>query len=82
MILKVIDTPGFGDQLNRETCEKNILDYIAKQGEIYYASENSLEGRIKIQDPRVHVLLYFLPPTGKNRFFNIYTESTSWISLF
>jgi len=63
--LTVIDTPGFGDQLNRETNFDPIIDYIDSQYESYLRAERSQEMRRNIQDNRVHCVLYFLPPTGK-----------------
>ncbi|KAJ3276867.1 hypothetical protein HDV01_002922 [Terramyces sp. JEL0728] len=67
LFLTVIDTPGFGDQLNRETNFEPIINYIEKQHDKYLAAERSQEIRGNIPDTRVHALLYFLPPTGINR---------------
>ncbi|KAJ3086240.1 Septin-6 [Quaeritorhiza haematococci] len=62
--LTVIDTPGFGDQLNRETNFQPIMDYIDAQYDKYLQAERSQEMRRNIRDSRVHALLYFVPPTG------------------
>ncbi|KAJ3053098.1 Septin-6 [Rhizophlyctis rosea] len=64
--LTVIDTPGFGDQLNRETNFQPIIDYIDTQYEAYLQAERSQEMRRNIKDNRVHALIYFIPPTGIN----------------
>ncbi|KAJ3295882.1 Septin-6 [Borealophlyctis nickersoniae] len=64
--LTVIDTPGFGDQLNRETNFQPIIDYIDAQYDKYLQAERSQEMRRNIRDTRVHALLYFIPPTGTN----------------
>jgi len=58
--LTVIDTPGFGDQLNREKDLEPIINYIDAQFEKYHGEEIATEGRTKIKDTRVHVLLYFI----------------------
>ncbi|KAI8818057.1 Septin-domain-containing protein [Fimicolochytrium jonesii] len=65
--LTVIDTPGFGDQLNRETNFDPIVEYIDEQYERYLQAESSQEMRKNIRDSRVHALLYFLTPSGDNR---------------
>ncbi|KAI9364880.1 Septin-domain-containing protein [Zopfochytrium polystomum] len=64
--LTVVDTPGFGDQLNRETNFQPVLDYIDAQYERYLQAERSQEMRKDILDTRVHALIYFIPPTGKH----------------
>ncbi|KAJ3120026.1 Septin-6 [Nowakowskiella sp. JEL0407] len=66
MHLTVIDTPGFGDQLNRETNFQPILEYIDEQYDSYLQAERSSEMRRNIHDKRVHALLYFIAPTGGN----------------
>ncbi|KAI8806403.1 septin [Cladochytrium replicatum] len=62
--LTVIDTPGFGDQLNREKNFEPIIQYIDEQYETYLQAERSQEVRRNIRDTRVHALIYFVPPTG------------------
>ncbi|KAJ3211594.1 Septin-6 [Entophlyctis luteolus] len=62
--LTVVDTPGFGDTLNRETNFDPIMKYIDAQYENYLQAERSDEKRGKILDTRIHALLYFLPPYG------------------
>ena len=61
--LTVIDTPGFGDYVNNSDCWVPIVEYIDEQHYNYLRSEQkpSRGGR---DDLRVHVCLYFLPPTG------------------
>ncbi|CAG8598089.1 1122_t:CDS:10, partial [Ambispora leptoticha] len=62
--LTVVDTPGFGDQLNREHNLDPIVEYIDNQFEAYHAAERSPEFRRAIPDTRIHILLYFIAPTG------------------
>ncbi|TPX72295.1 hypothetical protein SpCBS45565_g00646 [Spizellomyces sp. 'palustris'] len=66
LMLTVIDTPGFGDQLNRETSFEPIVDYIDAQYDLYLQAESSQEMRRNIRDTRVHALLYFITPAGDN----------------
>ncbi|KAI9029277.1 Septin-domain-containing protein [Hyaloraphidium curvatum] len=63
--LTVIDTPGFGDALNRETNFDPIAAYINQQYAAYYASEGESSVRPEIEDTRIHCLLYFVSPNGK-----------------
>ncbi|KAI9350203.1 septin B [Obelidium mucronatum] len=62
--LTVVDTPGFGDQLNRESDFLPIMEYVDEQYRKYHECERSDEMRKDIRDTRVHALLYFIPPTG------------------
>ncbi|KAI8999279.1 septin-2-like protein [Gaertneriomyces semiglobifer] len=64
--LTVIDTPGFGDQLNRETDFEPVVQYIDDQYREYLQAESSQQMRSNIRDTRVHALLYFIAPTGDN----------------
>ncbi|KAJ3334226.1 hypothetical protein HDU76_006598 [Blyttiomyces sp. JEL0837] len=64
--LTVVDTPGFGDQLNRETNFQPIIEYIDTQYDKYLQAERSQEQRENILDTRVHALIYFIPPTGRH----------------
>lgn len=62
--LTVIDTPGFGDNINNEPAFQDILGYIEKQYDDVLAEECRIKRNPKFLDNRVHALLYFLPPTG------------------
>ncbi|KAJ3224930.1 Septin 4 [Clydaea vesicula] len=64
--LTVIDTPGFGDSLNRESNFQPIMDYIDNQYDSYLQAERSQEMRRNIKDNRVHALLYFIAPNPGN----------------
>ncbi|KAI8853487.1 Septin-type guanine nucleotide-binding (G) domain-containing protein [Chytridium lagenaria] len=61
--LTVIDTPGFGDNINNEKGFHDILTYIEKQYDDILAEESRIK-RTKFQDNRVHAVLYFIQPTG------------------
>jgi septin family protein len=65
LLLTVVDTPGFGDSLNREEGFKPIFNYIDSQYEKFLQSENSLSPRPSdLPDTRIHALLYFISPNG------------------
>ncbi|XP_060757119.1 neuronal-specific septin-3 isoform X3 [Neoarius graeffei] len=64
MKLTVIDTPGFGDQINNENCWEPIITYINEQYEKYLKEELHVNRKRKIPDTRVHCCIYFLPATG------------------
>ncbi|KAJ2956517.1 hypothetical protein NQZ79_g7625 [Umbelopsis isabellina] len=55
--LCIIDTPGFGDRVNR-------ADEYESTSVIYSRHKKSTTFRSPIDDTRVHVCLYFISPTG------------------
>eukprot|EP00158_Paraphelidium_tribonemae_P002221 Partr_v1_DN25207_c0_g1_i2_m16642 putative Cell division control protein len=63
LCLTVIDTPGFGDQLNREIGIQPIVDYIDAQFNKFYNHENAPGFRKDELDSRVHCVLYFVNPS-------------------
>uniref|UniRef100_A0A674PED1 Neuronal-specific septin-3 n=1 Tax=Takifugu rubripes TaxID=31033 RepID=A0A674PED1_TAKRU len=64
MKLTVIDTPGFGDQINNENCWEPISKYINEQYEKFLKEEVNITRKKRIPDTRVHCCLYFISPTG------------------
>ncbi|XP_062309422.1 neuronal-specific septin-3 isoform X3 [Osmerus eperlanus] len=64
MKLTVIDTPGFGDQINNENCWEPIVKYVNEQYEKYLKEELHINRKRRIPDTRVHCCIYFLPATG------------------
>nr|XP_014354559.1 PREDICTED: neuronal-specific septin-3-like [Latimeria chalumnae] len=64
MKLTVIDTPGFGDQINNENCWEPIEKYINEQYEKFLKEEVNITRKKRIPDTRVHCCLYFISPTG------------------
>lgn len=63
--LTIVNTVGFGDQINKEDSYQPIVEYIDKQ------FENFLQEELKIKrsmhgyhDSRIHTCLYFIAPTG------------------
>ncbi|KAF9996411.1 hypothetical protein BGZ80_005901, partial [Entomortierella chlamydospora] len=62
--LCIVDTPGFGDQLNREHNLAPIVEYIDKQFEEYMTAEGHPGFRQTIPDTRIHAILYFIAPNG------------------
>ncbi|KAG5853802.1 hypothetical protein ANANG_G00030320 [Anguilla anguilla] len=64
MKLTVIDTPGFGDQINNEDCWQPIMKFINDQYEQYLQEEININRKKRIPDSRVHCCIYFIPPTG------------------
>ncbi|XP_007557507.1 septin 9a isoform X3 [Poecilia latipinna] len=64
MKLTVIDTPGFGDQINNENCWQPIMKFINDQYEAYLQEEININRKKRIPDSRIHCCIYFIPPTG------------------
>ncbi|KAJ3297383.1 hypothetical protein HK104_000554 [Borealophlyctis nickersoniae] len=61
--LTVIDTPGFGDYVNNQDCWVPIVEFLDEQHHGYMSAESRAQ-RKNVDDLRVHVCLYFIPPTG------------------
>ncbi|KAH3667319.1 hypothetical protein OGAPHI_002968 [Ogataea philodendri] len=64
LTLNVIDTPGFGDQVNNEKCWEPILKYVKDQQNQYLRKELNATRESYIKDTRVHCILYFIEPTN------------------
>lgn len=64
MKLTVIDTPGFGDNINNDNCWEPIVKYVNEQYEKYLMEELKVNRKRRIPDSRVHCCIYFLPATG------------------
>lgn len=63
--INVIDTPGFGDQINNDKVWEPIVKYIKEQHSQYLRRELTAQRERHISDTRVHALLYFIQPNGK-----------------
>lgn len=61
--LTVIDTPGFGEDVDNTQSCNDIIQYVKDQFETYLKFETSAK-RGDERDTRVHCCLYFIPPTG------------------
>lgn len=63
--INVIDTPGFGDQINNEKCWEPLVKYIKEQHSQYLRKELTAQRERQIQDTRVHCILYFISPNQR-----------------
>ena len=63
MRVNVIDTPGFGDNVNNNKAWQTLVDFIDDQHDSYMRQEQQPHRDVKF-DLRVHVVLYFIKPTG------------------
>lgn len=61
--LNIIDTPGFGNNVNNHDSWVPIIDFIDDQHESYMKQEQQ-PSRLAKKDLRVHACLYFIRPTG------------------
>ncbi|KAI5967094.1 hypothetical protein KGF57_000523 [Candida theae] len=64
LVLNIIDTPGFGENLNNELCFVEIENYLKQQFDLVLAEETRIKRNPRFTDTRVHVMLYFIAPTG------------------
>ncbi|ERL91233.1 septin-2 isoform X3 [Dendroctonus ponderosae] len=63
--LTIVDTVGYGDQINKEDSFKAIVKYIDDQFENYLQEELKIKRSLSsFHDTRIHVCLYFICPTG------------------
>ncbi|XP_066841335.1 septin-10 isoform X7 [Anser cygnoides] len=63
--LTVVNTVGFGDQINKEDSYQPIVDYIDAQFEAYLQEELKIKRSLfSYHDTRIHACLYFISPTG------------------
>lgn len=62
--LTIVDTRGYGDNLNCSDNYKIISNYIDQQFERYLTDESGLNRR-NISDNRIHCLLYFISPFSR-----------------
>lgn len=65
--LTVIESVGYGDQINREDNVTPIIQYIESQFESYFNQELKIKRSLSLyKDTRIHACLYFVCPTGHN----------------
>lgn len=62
--LTIVDTPGFGDNIDNELCFQEIMGYLERQYDDILAEESRIKRNPRFRDNRVHALLYFAAPTG------------------
>ncbi|XP_054887663.1 septin 10 [Poeciliopsis prolifica] len=63
--LTVVNTVGFGDQMNKQESYQPVVDYIDKQFETYLQEELKIKRSLhNYHDSRVHACLYFISPSG------------------
>jgi len=62
--LTIVDTPGFGDQIDNEASFGEIVGYLERQYDDILAEESRIKRNPRFRDNRVHALLYFITPTG------------------
>lgn len=65
--LTVIESIGYGDQINREDNVTPIIQYIESQFESYFNEELKIKRSLSVyRDTRIHACLYCICPTGHN----------------
>ncbi|CAL8583658.1 Cell division control protein 11 [Xanthoria parietina] len=62
--LTIVDTPGFGDQIDNEASFSVIVGHLERQYDDILAEESRIKRNPRFRDNRVHALLYFITPTG------------------
>lgn len=62
--LTICDTPGFAENIDNELAFCTISDYLEKQCHDILGEESRIKRNARLEDNRVHALLYFIAPTG------------------
>ncbi|KII66772.1 Septin-8-A [Thelohanellus kitauei] len=63
--VKLIESRGFGDQINKSDNSRNVVKYIEEKFESYYREESRVCRQLdKVGDGLVHACIYMLEPTG------------------
>ncbi|XP_029587894.1 septin-10 [Salmo trutta] len=63
--LTVVNTVGFGDQMNKQDSYQPVVDYIDRQYETYLQEELKIKRSFhNYHDSRLHACLYFISPSG------------------
>ncbi|KAI3573471.1 Septin-domain-containing protein [Fusarium oxysporum f. sp. albedinis] len=62
--LTIVDTPGFGDEIDNEASFSKIVGYLERQYDDHLAEESRIKRNPRFRDNRVHAMLYFITPTG------------------
>jgi septin family protein len=63
--LSIVESVGFGDQIDKEESHQIISNYLDSQFETYLQEELKIKRNFALlTDTRVHVCLYFIAPTG------------------
>ncbi|KAI9154867.1 Septin [Paramyrothecium foliicola] len=62
--LTIVDTPGFGDDIDNEASFAKIVGYLKKQHDDHLLEESRIKRNPRFRDNRVHAMLYFITPTG------------------
>jgi len=63
--LTIVETVGYGDQINKEDSTNAILQYIDANYEQFLQEEMKIKRSLNTyHDTRVHACLYFIAPTG------------------
>lgn len=64
ILLTVINTPGFGENVSNEVCVTELATFLEQQFDLVLAEETKVHRNPRFQDTRVHLCIYFIEPTG------------------
>ncbi|PWN22196.1 Septin 3 [Microstroma glucosiphilum] len=60
--LTIVDTPGFGQNIDNEYAFQEIVGFLERQYDDILAEESRIKRNPRFRDNRVHALLYFIAP--------------------
>jgi septin 3/9/12 len=62
--LTIVDTPGYGDQVNNDHCWDPVIRYVKDQYSLFLRKELTPQREKRLPDSRIHAVLFFISPTG------------------
>ena len=62
--LSITDTPGFGDCIDNTQCWRPLKTLVEARYSSYLEEELKVNRNLRVPDPRMHVCVYFIDPTG------------------
>ncbi|SCV05291.1 LANO_0H04258g1_1 [Lachancea nothofagi CBS 11611] len=62
--LNLVKTHGLGENLDNSMCFDEITGYLEQQFDQVLGEETRIKRNPRFEDTRVHLALYFIPPTG------------------
>ncbi|KAH3901501.1 septin SHS1 SCDLUD_002997 [Saccharomycodes ludwigii] len=64
LVLNLLMTRGLGMNLDNDFCFDEICKFLEQQFDLVLAEETRIRRNPKFEDTRIHVVLYFIEPTG------------------
>ncbi|EDO17982.1 hypothetical protein Kpol_1054p29 [Vanderwaltozyma polyspora DSM 70294] len=64
ILFNLVNTYGIGENLDDSLCFDELTTYLEQQFDLVLAEETRIKRNPRFEDTRVHIILYFIEPTG------------------